>query len=139
MVLEETLLFDSAEGADAFIKYLRKHGCKAHRKTVATFSGEELEETRDSLIAFLENLSENDDASRDDERDGDDEWDLGEWEGDRDREMDVAFIAVSRRESLGTLKKARAGLEKVLDSNSERDIVFSEEDLARIGRPASKA
>jgi len=132
MVLEESLLFDSAEGADAFIKYLRKKGCKAHKKTVATFSErEELEGTLDSLIAFLENLAERDAASRDDRSDGDDEWDLEEWEGDPDDEVDRAIVAASRRSRIEKLKKARTGLEKILGLNSEGDIVFSEADLAR--------
>jgi len=53
MVLEEKLLFDSSEGADSFIKDLRKRGCRAHKNTVASFiETEELEGTLDNLIAF---------------------------------------------------------------------------------------
>lgn len=80
MVLEETLLFDSSEGADAFIKYLRKKGCKAHKDTVASFDEkEELEGTIDNLIAFLNFLVKRDNLDEDDDEEdyeGDEAWDI---------------------------------------------------------------
>ncbi len=37
MVFEESLVFNSAEDADTFIKFLRKKRCKAHKKSTAVF------------------------------------------------------------------------------------------------------
>jgi len=88
MVLEETLLFDSSEGADAFIKYLRKKGCKAHKDTVASFDEkEELEGTIDNLIAFLNFLVERDNLDEDDDEEddeGDEAWDIVEEDDEAD-------------------------------------------------------
>ncbi|MDH7510765.1 MAG: hypothetical protein QHH04_06955 [Methanolinea sp.] len=121
MVLEESLRFDSAEGADAFIRYLRKKGCKAHRKTVAGFlETDELEGTIDSFIAFLGDLLEREDGEEND--DWPDEED-GAGRFDRDS-------VGSRREQL---KKARARLENLFVSCAEGDVAFTEEELHRHG------
>ena len=37
MVFEESLVFNSAEDADTFIKFLQKKRCKAHKKATAVF------------------------------------------------------------------------------------------------------
>lgn len=143
MVLEESLLFDSPECADAFIRYLRKKGCKAHKKTVAGFieSGE-WEGPVDNVISFLEDLlgksagvggdadghSEGEvDEPRDADRD-----EAGENEGGTGSASDAS----SRPGTillLEKLKAGRAGLEKILGSHSEGDFVFSQEDLNRNG------
>lgn len=143
MVLEESLLFDSPECADAFIRYLRKKGCKAHKKTVAGFieSGE-WEGPVDNVIAFLEELLERNagaggdtdgdsEGDRDDARDA--EWDeAGENGGGTGIAGDASWRSATIR-LLEKLKAGRAGLEKILGSHSEGDFVFSQEDLNRNG------
>lgn len=121
MVLEGSLRFDSAEGADAFIKYLRKKGCKAHKKTVAVFfETEELEGTIDSFIAFLEDLPGREDVEEDDD------W-LDDEEEGRKRDKDNVETHLEK------LKRARARLENLFLSCAEGDVAFTEDDLHRHG------
>jgi len=118
MVLEETLLFDSSEGADAFIKYLRKKGCKAHKDTVASFlEDEELEGTIDNLIAFLNFLVERDNPGRDEEDEEDEERDFP---GERG-EDEAGDIAEERGEEKATGGAGRGGEEERDDSDDEGD------------------
>ncbi|MCQ8893963.1 MAG: hypothetical protein NQU46_04960 [Methanolinea sp.] len=123
MVLEETLRFDSAEGADAFIKYLRKKGCKAHKKTVAGFFETiELEGTIDNFIAFLEDLLEREDDEEEED-----------WLDDEEEEEEEEFDRDAVEGRLEKLKKARARLENILGSHGEGDVLFTEADLDRHG------
>jgi len=118
MVLEETLLFDSSEGADAFIKYLRKKGCKAHKDTVASFlEDEELEGTIDNLIAFLNFLVERDNPGRDEEDEEDEERDFP---GERG-EDEAGDIAEERGEDEATGGAGRGGEGDRGDSDDEGD------------------
>jgi len=121
MVLEGSLRFDSAEGADAFIRYLRKKGCKAHKKTVAVFfESEELEGTIDSFIAFLGDLLGREDVEED--NGGMDEEEEG-------RKCDRASV----ENRLENLEKARARLENLFSTCAEGDVALTEDDLHRHG------
>lgn len=54
MVLEESLVFNSEKDAGAVISYLRKKGCKAHKKTITVFfEHETITGTIDRILEWL--------------------------------------------------------------------------------------
>jgi len=115
MVLEETLLFNVAEDADTFIKFLRKKRCKAHKKSTAVFlDAQHLHGPIDRVIGYLKWLA-----------------DVAEIEGD-DIEEEYPL-----NDHIGILERRKEILGKFLSSHDEGDVVFSGEEIMKHSRTAT--
>lgn len=115
MVLEETLLFNSAEDADTFIKFLRKKRCKAHKRSTAVFLEiQEISGPFNKVIDYLEELAE--DAELDDD------------------EFEEGFPFDER---IDDLERQKEMLDNFLLSHEEGDIVFSADDIEEYSKTAT--
>jgi len=115
MVLEESLLFNSAEDADTFIKFLRKKRCKAHKKSTAVFlEAQELHGPIDNVIGYLKLLAE--DA------------DIDEYDIDGEHPLD---------DLVGVIERRKEALGRFLSSNEEGDVVFPGEEIKRLSETAT--
>jgi hypothetical protein len=102
MVLEESLLFNSAEAADTFINFLRKKRCKSHKKSTAVLlESQELHGSIDNVIGYLKLLAE--DA------------DIDEYDIDREHPLD---------DLVGVIERRKEALGRFLSSHEEGDVVF---------------
>lgn len=109
MVLEDSLLFNSAEDADTFIKFLRKRGCKAHKKPVMySFEEEEVSGPLDGMISYLQSLENRESP------DGD--------------EGPVKTIVLQR---VDKLLLGRGMLERLLSSHEVGDVLFTEDEVRK--------
>jgi len=115
MVLEETLLFNSADDADTFIRFLRKKRCKAHKRSTAVFlEVQEISGPIDNIIGYLRELAE--DAELDE-----DEFEEG-----------YPF-----EERIEVLERQKEMLGNFLLSHGEGDIVFSAGDIKEYSKTAT--
>lgn len=115
MVLEESLLFNSAEDADTFIKFLRKKRCKAHKKSTAVFlEAQELHGPIDNVIGYLKLLAE--DA------------DIDEFDIDGEHPLD---------DLVGVIERRKEALGRFLSSHEEGDVVFPGEEIKRLSETAT--
>ncbi|OPX69930.1 MAG: hypothetical protein A4E37_00219 [Methanoregulaceae archaeon PtaB.Bin056] len=115
MVLEETLLFNSADDADTFIRFLRKKRCKAHKKATAVFlDAQHIHGPIDRVIGYLKWLA-----------------DVAEIEGD-DIEDEYPL-----NDHIESLERRKEILGKFLSSHDEGDVVFSSDEIMKHSKTAT--
>jgi len=115
MVLEGFLLFNSAEDADTFIKFLRKKRCKAHKKSIGVFmEAQEFHGPIDNVIGYLKLLAE--DA------------DIDEYDIDGKHPLDAL---------VGVIERRKEALGRFLSSHEVGEVVFPGEEIKRLSETAT--
>jgi hypothetical protein len=116
MVLEETLVFNSSEDADEFIRYLRKKRIKAHKKSTAEFH--DVQKVRgpiDNVITYLNTLA-----------------------GDEETDDDIFCRGSPLERLIASLIQRREALLKLLSSHEVGDLVFSKDEILEHSKTAAE-